>query len=195
MRLGLLLALVLSLAAEARAEWQVKPFVGMTFGGSSNLITDLNGALGKRKALVGISVMRIGEIFGFEGDLGYRAGFFGTTPTILNSSLTTLTGNVIVALPRRMSEYTLRPYFVGGGGMIRPSTTTFGNVLELSTPLAAIDIGGGVSGNLTRSLGVSWDLRRFQSVRGSTADPASTVDGLGQRISFWRANMALAIRF
>ena len=38
---------------------------------------------------------------------------------VSKSSVLTFTGNVIVGLPRRATEYTLRPYFVGGFGLMR----------------------------------------------------------------------------
>jgi hypothetical protein len=47
----------------------------------------------------------------------------------------------------------------------------------------------GVTGFLSDRFGVSWDVRRFRSVGGQ--DPGSD----GPRLSFWRANMALAIRY
>ena len=55
----------------------------------------------------------------------------------------------------------------------------------------AFDIGGGVGGALSNRTGLSWDIRYFRSFAG-VEDPL----GLGaERLSFWRANMALVIRF
>lgn len=198
MRLGILLALLLSFPAQASAEWQIKPFLGLKFGGDTNLVGDLEFASDKRKPIIGVSMAMIGEIFGVEADLGYVPGFFegDRLGDVLSSNLTTLTGNVMVGLPRRMTEYTLRPYFVGGAGLLRAhTTTTVPGVLDLSRTLPAIDIGGGVAGFITRRVGVGWEVRHFRNLQGGDPLPGSTSDGLGERLSFWRANMALAIRY
>lgn len=195
MRLAACVALLLSIATPARAEWQLKPFVGMKFGGDTNLGGDLELAAGKKKPTVGISTVMLGEVLGAEIDLGWVPSFFegNSSGVVIGSSVITLTGNVIVALPRRMSEYTLRPYFVGGAGFIRASTKTrVPEVLEISSSLPAVDFGGGVTGFLSRSVGVSWEVRRFNGFSGNTAD---TDDGLKRQLKFWRANMALAIRY
>ena len=45
------------------------------------------------------------------------------------SAVTTLTGNVVVALPRRMAGYGLRPYFSGGAGLMH--VDVFGRVRQI----------------------------------------------------------------
>ena len=197
MRQGILLAALLVFATNARAEGQLKPFLGVTFGGGTNLVGDLEQAVGKPKQVLGISTTMIGEVFGVEADLGYVPGFFQAgrkPPLVLKSSLTTLTGNVLMALPRKMSEFTLRPYVVGGAGFMHTSTKTFAGVLALKGNVAAVDVGGGVTGFVTRKVGVSWDVRHFQSIHGKT-NRALTIDGNTEELSFWRANMALAFRY
>src|SRR5204862_390962 len=57
--------------------------------------------------------------------------------------------------------------------------------------LPAIDLGAGVSGFITNKVGVVWDLRYFRSIAGTNQGDAS----FGQRLSFWRASMALALRY
>jgi hypothetical protein len=53
-------------------------------------------------------------------------------------------------------------------------------------------MGVGVTGFLTDRFGVSWDVRYFRSVGGGQSGAAT----LGpEQLSFWRANMALAIRY
>lgn len=192
---GVLLLLLLGVAAPVAAEGQVKPFLGVTFGGATNLYGDFAHAVGKRKLALGISTVVIGEVLGFEVDLSQTPGFFQNGGNlVLSSSMTTFTGNVVVALPRRMSEYTLRPYFVGGGGLMHTKTNTAFGLGELSGNDAAIDVGAGVTGFLTRNVGISWDVRHFQTIQGKTAT-ATTIDSGAEKISFWRAYMALAIRY
>ena len=40
-------------APAAAAEWQVKPWVGLTFGGGTSLVGDLEFAAGSRKVAAG----------------------------------------------------------------------------------------------------------------------------------------------
>ena len=105
----------------------------------------------------------------------------------------TVSGNVIVAAPRRMTEYSLRPYLVGGGGLMRVRTTTLLNVFDVSSITPMLDVGVGVVGFLTNRTGVYWELRRFQSVGGDTGTVGLSWGD--EHLSFWRATMGVAIRY
>ena len=96
-------------------------------------------------------------------------GFFESDSSALvrGSRVTTVTGNFVVAAPHRMTEYSLRPYVVGGGGLMRVRTTTSLNVFDVSSFLPAFDVGVGVVGFLTNRVGVCWDVRRFQNIGGN----------------------------
>ena len=198
MSFALLLAVLLGTADTARAEWLIKPFAAIKFVGSTNV--PLAGPAGdKRKTHVGVSTAVLGEVFGFEIDVAYLPGYFQsaeTAATIASSSLSTFTGNVMVALPRRMAEYTLRPYLVGGAGFFRRAiSTTATGVFDGSKNLPAADVGGGVIGFVSPNVGVSWELRRLWALPAET-EPGTTVGGgSAEKISMWRANMALAIRY
>jgi len=102
------------------AERQIRPFVGVTFGGGTTLL-DPERASGKANPAIGVSALIISEIFGVEADLAHAPGFFqsGDSTLVLSSSVTTLTGNVMVAAPHHLTEYALRPYLVGGAGLMR----------------------------------------------------------------------------
>lgn len=192
----LVLVLLLAPAARASAEWQIKPFVGTTFAGDSTYFLDSEGSAGNRHLVVGLNGTLLGEVFGIEADAGRAPGFFQSdsqlSQLVLASSVTTVTGNLVVALPRRWTEYTLRPYFVGGGGVLRARIDDALDVLSVTSNLAAWDMGAGVTGFLSDRFGVSWDVRYFRSVGGSQALGVSTGP---EQVSFWRANMALAIRY
>jgi Outer membrane protein beta-barrel domain len=180
----------------ASAEWQLKPFLGVTFGGGTTLL-DPEGAAGSANVAFGVTALLIGDMVGIEADLGYSPGFFQSgdrqQPLVVRSAATTLTGNVVVAVPRHLTQYTLRPYFVGGGGLMHARSEDFFGALPFSTTLAALDVGGGVTGFLTDRFGVNWDVRYLRSIRGT--DARSGVSFGPEELSFWRANMALAIRF
>ena len=186
-----MLALLLVSAARASAEWQIKPFLGATFGGETTLFNPRDEA-GGHNVILGVSGVLLGEVIGIEGDLGLAPGFFTEGNLILGSRVTTLTGNVIIAMPRRLTRYTLRPYFAAGVGLIRASSDTSLDALPVTSALPAMDLGGGVTGFLSKRFGVSWDVRRFRSIgtgkiRGQSSAP--------EQLSFWRASAALAIRY
>jgi hypothetical protein len=178
--------------AQSGTEWQVRPFFGVTFGGSTTL-NDPDQAVGGANLALGVGASLLGNVFGLEGELGHMPGFFQTgDPGLVSSSrVTTLTGNVIVGPPRTATEYSLRPYFVGGVGVMwARAVDAFNAAVNTDMTRPAFDLGGGVSGPLSSRTGLSWDVRYFQSFAG-VEDPL----GLGaERLSFWRANMALVIR-
>jgi hypothetical protein len=184
--------LLLVTATRASAEWQVKPFVGVTFGGGTTFV-DLEHAAGHPKPAVGVSGVLLGDVFGIEADFGRAPGFFeqGGQHLVLDTSATTLTGNIVVAMPRHLVEYTLRPYFVGGAGVMAVHIDdALGNPF-ISRSLQAMDLGGGVTGFLTNRIGVSWDVRYFRSIDRTFESGLSLAS---EQLSFWRANMAVAIR-
>ena len=107
--------------------------------------------------------------------------------------MTTLTGDVVIALPRHRFEYTLRPYFVAGAGLMHVSIKGRLGALDVASTLTAIDFGGGVTGFLTKRVGLSWEIRRFGTFGGThRLRGASFVD---EQLSFWRANMSVAVRY
>ena len=116
-------AMALSLtgsAAEASAEWHVKPFLGIAFGGGTTFV-DVEDAAGSPTIVSGVSGVLLGEVVGIDIDFSHAPGFFesGNRDLVVHSSVTTLAGSVVVALPRHLNEYGLRPYFVGGAGLMR----------------------------------------------------------------------------
>jgi hypothetical protein len=188
------LALLLCSPVPALADWQLKPFFGATFGGSTTLV-DLEHAAGKPNVAIGVSGVLLGETLGLEADLDYGPGFFQSGPQhlVVRSRVTTVTGNVVVAVPRRLTAYTLRPYVVGGAGLMRARSQDAFGPLSLASDLPAMDVGGGVTGFLTHRLGLGWDVRYFRSFGGR--DQGRGLSFGAERLSFWRANMALAIRY
>lgn len=190
--LPLVLAVLLLQPAPARAEWQLRPFLGVTFGGGTTFF-DLERAAGHPNLAIGFNGLLIGELIGIDADLGYSPGFFqsGGQHLVTRSSATTLTGNIVIALPRRLTEFTLRPYFVGGGGLMRARINDSSKVLSVSSTLPAIDLGGGVTGFLSDWIGVSWDVRHFRSIGGRSRGRSFG----DEQLSFWRANMAVVFRY
>ncbi len=183
---------------QASAEWQFKPFVGATYGGDSTFLFVGPLALAPNPnnphLAYGVNGLLLGEIFGVEADFGHTPGFFQGREglvSVTSSGVFTLTGNLVVAMPRHLTHYTLRPYLVAGAGLMHIAFDTTENVIQVSERLRAMDLGAGVTGFVTRHVGVSWDVRYFRSIDRTIQNGVS----LGsERLSFWRASMAMAIR-
>ena len=108
----LVFALLLLFPGAADAEWQIKPFLGITFGGSTTFV-DAEEAVGKPNGVFGATVVLLGNVLGVDGDVGTAPGFFQAgKEVVISSRVTTLTGNVVVAVPKRLAEYALRPFSV-----------------------------------------------------------------------------------
>ena len=208
---GLAVALLLVVPASAGAEWHFKPFLGFTFEPSTNLVGDLEHAAGlplgpdvesqSSNVAFGLGVALLGDVFGVEGEWSQSPGFFQARDQelVASSSAQTFTGSVIVAMPRRIAQYSLRPYFVGGAGVMRLRSVDgrppVSGLFSINETLAAMNVGGGATGFFNERVGVAWDLRYFRSISGDSADPAVTIDGLAAKLSFWRANIALVLRY
>ena len=176
----------------AAAEWQIKPFFGIAFGGSTSFV-DYENAAGRKHFLMGVGASLLGEVLGLEADVARAPGFFENGGELVSgSSATTLTGNIVVAMPKRMSRYTLRPYFVAGAGIIRAQIDGGFGTLHVASTLPAMDIGGGATGFLSK-VGLNWELRHFRSVRGKGELAGTSFSK--EQVSFWRATMGVAFRY
>ena len=191
-----LAAAVCSTAADARAaDAQLRPFVGFTFAGDTSFSPNLAEPAGNVHGTIGIGAAWLGNVFGVEAEIAHTPGIFESSSNsnlVIGSSATTIVGDLIVAFPGRMSEYTLRPYVLGGGGLMRATMEDTFEAFAFTQNLPAFDFGAGVVGFLTKRVGVAWEIRRFQSVGGRDNQGIS----LGtEQLSFWRATMAVAIRY
>ena len=194
------MAAVMSIGAArpASAEWQLKPFVAGTYGGETTFLFVRQTLPADNYAHVafGASAEYLGEVFGVEADFGHTPRFFQgiEAPLVVDSGVTTVTGNVVVAMPKRLAQYTLRPYVVGGAGLMHIRYDTGPGLqvpLQTLSNLQAMDLGAGVTGFLTRRVGVSWDVRYFRSI-DRTREVGQSIGS--EHLTFWRASMALAIR-
>ena len=190
---------VLGAQQGAAAEFQLKPFIGATYAGDSTFLFVGPNTLAPNPnhphLAYGVSALVLGEIFGVEVDFGHTPSFFQSTNTlavqVVDSGVYTLMGNVVVAMPAHLTQYTLRPYLVGGAGLMHVAFDTTQNVIQVSESFQAMDLGAGVTGFVTRRVGVSWDVRYFRSIERTIQNGVSFG---GERLSFWRANMSIAIR-
>jgi hypothetical protein len=171
----------------------LKPFLGLTFGGSTTFL-DVEQVAGERHGIYGGNILVLGEVLGVEADFAHAPSFFGDEDIGRSSSVMTVMGSVVAALPRSIFEYTLRPYVVAGAGLmrVRIEEAEIASVLSVSDSQTAIAVGGGATGFFSDRFGLNWDVRRFWRVAG---DGAPEIDPEAAELSFWRATMAVVFRY
>jgi hypothetical protein len=195
---AILLVALISFPASAAAEWFVAPYIGLRFAADT---TSIVGSLGTQrdKATFGSSVGFLTDgIFGVEADLGFVPGFFDRPDVgfVRSSFVTTLMGNVIVAVPRTLSRYGLRPYASGGIGLIRSRAEgEVEGVVLIDSDVLGLNVGGGAIGPLTDVTSLRFDLRYFRNL--STDSQVQAVDAVsgGPELDFWRGTVGLSFRF
>ena len=204
--LGLLLA-----APAARAgEWHFTPTLGFTFAGSTTLV-DLQHGTGKRHLNFGGIVSRFGEgIIGVEGMAFYTRHFFEydgprepgapQAPAIDHSYTLSMTGNVVLTVPKRWTEYFLRPYVSGGFGLLRAVSIDKADAVSgaalfpLVTTMPGFSIGGGAIGFLSQGTGIRFDVRYHGGLRRDPGANAENVIGPDLHLRYMTAEIGLVIR-
>jgi hypothetical protein len=178
---------------QASADYLFTPFIGGAFAGNTTFLNLEQGA-GSTQLIFGGSVGWLGAgVLGVEGDFSYAPRFFerdNIGGNILESAAYTLTGNVIVAVPLSVSEYSLRPYLVGGVGLIRSSITLLELLDSVDDNSLGFGIGGGAIGFITPRTGIRFELRHLRTFERQP-DLANEVSA---RLSFWRASVGVVIR-
>ena len=189
------MALMLLFASTAGADWLFTPFLGATFAPQTPFL-DLEQSAGTTKAVYGVSTSLLSNgLFGVEGDFAYSPRFFETNSRsglVTGSNVTTLMGNVVVAFPLSVTRESLRPYAVGGIGLIHAASSALVvDILDIDRNLLGYDFGGGAIGMFDPNVGVRFDLRHFQTVH-QVENPITEVRS---RLSFWRATIGVTIRY
>jgi hypothetical protein len=180
-------AVLLSVSAvPVQADGFVTPYIGFNYGGNSNCASLTNCE--DKPMNFGVSVGSKSSVVGFEADIAWAKDFFGKVPGADNSVFTLMT-NVVIG----PSSVRVQPYFIAGVGLIRPHTSL--NVADTITSFSensiGYDLGGGVNGYFTKSVGIRGDIRRFK-----TFQDLPRISGLSdEHLMFWRASVGLAIRF
>lgn len=177
------------------ADNQIRAFFGGTFGGGTTMVDPDHGA-DKAHKTFGISLAQLYNVFGWDVDVADTPGFFQNSDSaglVLSSRVTTMTGNIVIAAPRSRTEYGLRPYFVGGAGVMRTRLVDYLGSFERSNFLPTFNLGGGAVGFVTNRSGVAWELRRFKSLDRNTKETGLAFGR--EHVSFWRASMAFVYRY
>jgi hypothetical protein len=166
--------LMLCLATPARADVTLTPFLGALFGADLGSI---------KKATYGVSLAAMGAgVFGAEFDFSFAPKFVEATPNSVTEA--NVTGNLIVGIPIGGTHgSSIRPYVVGGGGLLRATKKRSDFTAPISTKDFAWDLGGGVLGTFNSHVGVRGDLRYFHTNTSANS------------YKFWRGTGGLAFKF
>jgi hypothetical protein len=179
---------------EARADYLFVPFIGVAFGGSTAFLNLEQGAGSSQLIFGGSAGWLSPGVLGFEGDFAYAPRFFerdNQAGVILSSNVTTLTGNVIVAIPQSVTGYALRPFLVGGVGLIHSGINYDEVFPTVDDNSFGLNVGGGAIGFLTPRTGVRFELRHFRTFEREANEASGEVSA---RLSFWRFTVGVVIR-
>lgn len=188
---------MLAIPASAFADWMVAPFIGIKFAGQAQpTFVDLEQGATNTKMTLGVAFAVLSDnIFGIEGEFGHTPRFFeqsGSSDLIARSNVTTLMGNVILAVPRRITRDSLRPYAVAGVGLIRTSIADLSDLLPVRENLFGLTLGGGAIGRLTNRTSIRIELRHIRNIKERNPEIEQDLVPL-TGLSFWRATVGVAL--
>ena len=177
----------------AQTDVLIVPFVGTKFAGHTS-IAIAEPTAGRKNLTFGLSTLVLTDQFlGVEADIEQTPQFFGpgSRDLVTSSVVTTLTGNVVLAVPKGITRESLRPYVVSGVGLVHARVSTTAGLLDTKSNLLGLDIGGGVIGFVSPRAGARFEIRHFKNL---TNDSRAITIG-GTRLSFWRLTAGLVLRY
>jgi hypothetical protein len=174
--------------ATAAADGFVSPYIGVRFASDT---TFRGQGADRNKVTFGSSVgLLTPGLVGVEADVSFVPGFF-ESGLVTSGRVTTVMGNVILATPLAVAQYGLRPYFVGGVGLLHVLASP--QLATDSSTLFGMNVGGGAIGPLTPRTSVRFDVRYFKNL--SQDEEALDLAGNPAELSFWRGTVGLSFRF
>lgn len=190
----LLVPLICAAPQDARGDWLITPFVGGSFAPETTFLIFEEGA--GRKFTLGASAALLTDGFlGIEAEFGHTPRFFeGDDPQglVLNSRVTTIYGNVILAVPLSITRESLRPYVVAGLGLLQARSTHAAGLFPVDEDLLGVNFGAGAIGMISTRTGLRFDVRHIKAASG--ADGPLARPGIS-RLSFWRATVGVVLRY
>jgi hypothetical protein len=190
------LSLVIFLpSAEARADWLITPFMGGAFGTQTSFLILETDAKSSTQLIFGASAALLSRgVFGLEADWAYAPRFFerdNRAGNITGSSVNTLSGSAIFAVPLSVTRESLRPYAIAGMGLMHASADDAINFSDIHENVAAYNVGGGAIGLISPRTGFRFEIRRFRSIENT---PSELTAETSARLAFWRATVGVVIR-
>ena len=209
---ALTLLFVGTIAAPARADWFFTPYLGVVFGGAANQFAtdDLDDQFEQRVNFGGSVGYRTAGVFGFEVDYNVAPNFFQLTGGTgnfdlfdLDSSVQTLMGNVVLAIPIGGSTGGgFQPYVTAGLGTIRTQLRSASDVFDdLTSNDSGFNVGAGAHVFAGTRIGLRADvryIRGFESI--DDEDPIQDNPFFDQTFAtdafeFWRGTLGVTFRW
>jgi opacity protein-like surface antigen len=201
-----------TLAAPARADWFVTPYVGVVFGGAANqiVLNDIDDEFERRFNFGGSVGYRTKGVFGFELDYNAAPNFFqftggGNNFDLLgfDSSVQTLMANVTVAIPVGGSTGAgFQPYVTAGVGTIRTQLRSESDVFDdITSNDTGYNFGAGAFFFAGRHLGLRADVRYIRGLEAlDDEDPIEDSPFFDQPFAqevfnFWRGSLGVTFRW
>ena len=200
-RVGLLLAVLAAWPADVRADILVAPFIGAAFAGQTTLpifgLPNVDPSALSKSLVLGVAGLWTGRgIVGLEGEVASLPGFFERADgqqAFVSSNFTTVSGSLIVTTPLSVTRESLRPYVVGGLGLLHVGIADRLGIENVDRNLLALNLGGGAIGMLSERTGLRFDIRHTRSVRDDQAPSGGAQSRV--RLSYWRATVGVTIRY
>jgi hypothetical protein len=183
---------VLTASSARAAEWQFTGMAGFTFVGRTTLVDPDNAASSLHVNLGGAATFLTNGIIGAEGLATWTPRFLksGASGLVVGGRSEALMGNLVLTTPRRLTEYTLRPFVSGGVGLLRASMQDQPPIFAYRANLTGLDIGGGAIGFLSNNIGLRFDVRYF-----STLNRTDNVIAFGKtHLSYVTASVGIVYR-
>jgi hypothetical protein len=176
----------------ASAQWHFAPTVGLTTKGHTNAPTI--GFQSTTSINVGGAVSLLGAgILGVEGVGVFTPRFNAddALKVVEHSRALALMGNGVLTLPRRLTEYSLRPYVSGGVGLMRLSVLNTQSVLPFTSNQGGFNIGAGAIGFLSKRTGLRFDARYYSTFN---RDPNPVILAPPGRYSYLTLSVGVVFR-
>ena len=197
---ALVVAASVASPAKASADWLFTPFIGVNWGGAAT-VSDFDDVFDEdfeRTTTFGASLGWMGAgIAGFEVDFGYSPNFYERTTEDFeygDSNVTTLMANVVLGAPiGGQSGLGIRPYAVGGVGIIKSRIDNAEQLFDVDKSSWGFNVGAGVTAFFSDSFGLRGDVRYFRSLQDKEQDGDLDI-GLAD-FKFWRGTVGATFRF
>ena len=170
--------LMLLLPATSRAQGFVSGSAGINSGG---------GTLGNEPATFGFGVGALGGLVGAEFDVTFTPDFFTESAVVGDNRVTTAMGNVLIG-PKIGA---VRPYAVGGLGLMRFSADGPFGVGNFDRNDVAMNVGGGLMAFITPAVGIRGDVRYFRNLNDNEEEFGIDFD----QFDYWRSTVGVVFRF
>jgi opacity protein-like surface antigen len=186
------LAALAAAAVPASADGFVTPYLGYNFGGDSGTNCQSLTNCEEKHLNFGASFMSAGNALALEEEIGYAKNFFGSIPATDNSVFTAMTN-----LMGGVFKGPVQPYVLAGVGLIRSHVSL--NVIEgggQTSNSFGWDVGGGIQGFFSRSVGIRGDLRHLRTFGDVSLLNLGVADlRPSESLGFWRGSLGIAFRF